>query len=168
MRRLLLAISLLSSLTSFANQSAEELAFEMTGFEITSENEVQLGLSFRGSLNMILSKEGFESEEEAAKFCLSNDAQLDTEFNVMLIATSGAAALNKVLEELISFDLPEASISGIISWTGKGENTVTMMYNGGGSQTEVAPLEEMNMALQNMRNDKEVKFKIPALCLANK
>lgn len=111
------------------------------------------------------SKETFENEQDAIDFCHDHNGELDTEFNASLLAISGAGTHDKVIDKLISFDFLEVSLSGVVSWAGKRNNTVFMMYDGYGAAVEEVPIAQINTDLKRIRDDKDAKLRLPALCL---
>lgn len=136
-----------------------------SGFEVVSDTDEKISLSHVSGLNLILSKERFASEAEAQKFCSFHGAELDTSFNTLLLAVSGVASFESEMGELISFEIPQASVSGIISWAGKGLNTVQMMYDGKAQGMQEVSIEQINIALKHYTNSRDAIMLIPALCI---
>lgn len=168
MKKFILAATFLTSILSFnsqatSNDDVNNLAFQMTGFEILSENNLELNLKHYSGLNLILSKASFESEKDASSFCEDRHTKLDSDFNVLLLAMSGAATQNKIIHDLITFDVEVEA--GIVSWSGQGNNKVQMMYNGRGTYVDEVSINELNAAIKHIKKDESATFKVPAVCV---
>ena len=125
-------------------------AIELTGFEIVKKSSQSMEINFQDEEKFVISKARFATESEATHFCQMNGAKLDTEFNALLFAMSGAANLNKFIKSAIVFKIDGGS--GIISWGGRGDDSVVLMVDGHGTETQVAPMSELrkHTAIKNL------------------
>lgn len=112
---------------------------------------------FKG-VSLIISKNRFTEQKSAEAFCASMGSSLDTKFKALLIAMSGAAKVDKFLNETISFNYKNGNktASGIWEWSGK-NNTISIMMDGQGAGIETAPVEELRQVMTDLS--------LPAICL---
>lgn len=165
MKKLLIGLTFFTSVLSFSAEKVDQLAFEMTGFKITLENNTELKLEHVSGLKLVMSKKSFSSEEAASRFCKIHGSKLDTDFNVLVLAMSGAALQNEIILDLITFDIKVET--GIMSWSGKGNNKVQMMYDGKGGDGDEISIDVINKRLKKITNDQSINFKVPAICKEN-
>ena len=150
-----------------AEPRASKAELAQLGFEITKEDEQEISITHTSGESMTLSKESFATEKEAVSFCATRGMELDkTLQSSRLLAMGGVASADKMIERLVTFKLGQKS--GLATWAGDGKGGVVMMFNGGGMDTHVYPIKELNDAIrQNEPNVKE-PFKIPAICINKK
>ena len=149
---------LLLSLISFNLMASEEAG--LSGFVTVKNNSKAMTLNFQDEMQFVISKAKFKSQNQAEKFCKDQKSALDTEFNSMLIAMSGATEENKFLDKSISIKITNPKdksdfVTGIAQWSGK-DNTIAMAKDGGGSEVGEVSIAEMS---------KYTKAELPAICV---
>jgi hypothetical protein len=148
MKRLFGAFILVASVSAFAGN-----ALEMTGFRVIKNTSSAKILTFQDKEEFIISKARFSSAGEARKFCKREKSKLDSELNSLLIAMSGAAEVDKFMNDSISFSFNKRT--GIWQWTGVNDNIV-IMIDGQGTRTHEVEVEELNRL---------TKVALPAICV---
>ena len=150
MRKILFTAATFISFTAFGQPD-----LEMTGFKVMENTSKVQVLNFQNSTEFRISKERFLNQQSAIQFCIGQKSKLDTKFNALLIAMSGAANVSSFLNESISFKIRETS--GIWQWS-RLNDKVTVMLNGNGTVTEEIAIEDLN---------KVVQISLPAICVKN-
>jgi hypothetical protein len=124
------------SMTSFAGTE-----LEMTGFRLIKNTSSAKTFHFHDKEEFIISKSRFKSTGEARQFCTDRKSKLDTEFNSLLIAMSGAATVDKFMNGAITFNFNKRS--GIWQWIGNSEN-IYLMIDGEGTRAHEVEVEELS------------------------
>ncbi|MFV8258251.1 hypothetical protein ACNQKP_10605 [Bdellovibrio bacteriovorus] len=135
----------------FSTVLADDLKdLEISGFRAIKSNSSMMKLQYGDEKPFVISKVKFSSEEHAKSFCKKNKLKLDVNGfdKVLLLAMSGAANLNNEIMEAITFKLNEES-SGIAAWTGS-NSQVMIMWDGRGSASETAKIEDIAKAAQKL------------------
>lgn len=135
---------------------------EMSGFRAIKSNSSMMNLQYDDEKPFVISKAKFSSEEQAKSFCKKNNLKLDANGfdKVLLLAMSGAANLNDDIMEAITFKFNEEN-SGIATWTGS-NSQVMIMWDGRGSDSETAKIEDIAKAAKKLGAPKAATFS--AIC----
>ncbi len=153
----MILVSLFSSIPQVYAGEYDDL--EQYGFRLVTDNEDKLHLQhLRGKDKyIIISKKRFNNSYEATQFCINEKMPNSGLWNALLLAMSGVSTKHSFIKESISFDFPEIEASGIWSWSTTADDTVSMMFDGRGTDTIDVPISKIEAAL-----NKEVT--LPAIC----
>lgn len=137
-------------------------ALTRSGFKVMEDTKILQRLHFQDSLEFKISKERFSKSKSAQNFCDLQKSNIDTEFNALLIAMSGAANASKFLRDSITFEVKDPSgsekkVTGIWQWS-PASGKILFMYDGRGTDTEEVSVEDVSRA---------IKVQIPAICVKN-
>jgi len=141
-------------------------ALQMTGFSVIKRAADALTLKHHSGTVFTISKARFKNQNSARKFCAYHNSRLDNDFGALLFAMSGAATVNKFIDNSISFkfNTRNGKTSGIWFWSGKGNNMVTLMYDGRGTASEEVDATQMSQALRVATRNPHFEINLPAIC----
>jgi hypothetical protein len=123
-----------------------------SGFQMLRDGLHATTWSFRDELTLIISKGRFKTEKKAKEFCKSYRSVLDTDFNSLLIAMSGASNESKFLSDTISFRVNGRT--GIWQWLGK-DRQILILLDGEGMREKTIGEDEIEQISRDG---------VPAIC----
>jgi len=158
----LILLSSLLSFNLFAQSDFDQQAFQMSGFEITGNNSKALELNHHTGLKIVISKDKFRTEKEAAQFCSNRNLKLDTEMRALLLAMSGLTNISEFMKSAILFDYGFSS--GLISWSGKNTERVQLMIDGQSTSVLELSVAELHEAISRGNIGITPRVTLPAIC----
>ncbi|MDD0852096.1 hypothetical protein HBN50_03265 [Halobacteriovorax sp. GB3] len=159
-----MALMAAQSFSAFASTEYDAQGMKSTYATILNTTDQSIELTVGDSKKILVSKETFETEKEAMNFCKSQKLELDKSNMGLAIAMSGALEYYPKLRDLLTIEFTEIPASGVLYWTGEGEDMVMTFIDGSGTASERVPISQLSLIKQKLEVNPKAKVTLPAVC----